>query len=375
MRLLICAFSFVFLSCTAPRPLNPAALAQENACVQSLQIEDFQGAQIRCELCLEYDESVAACMNGLGLVAYSRGNRNKAVSYFTKAIKQSKNFAQARNNLGVLYFKEDNFSGGIPYFSAAVEIDPGYEDARYNLGLSYLRMGQANLAKGASQKALENFKDSLHQYLKLIAINPAYVNGYRDLGVIFSIRASMQTLQAKREEDLKQATNYFQSCLQLDSTHETCLESFGQLLLVEHQYEAALQQFTGCLASNSKNAVCISGIDQSYQGIQFKSQALQDYVAQLKKDPKNADAHDGYCSILFENGMNDLAVSECQAAIALNPKLCSAYYQLGMYYKKTLNSPQSLTNCQSFALCPSSTKDPEQSAQCNRVITTLSNGQ
>ena len=85
MRLFIC-FALLTLSCSGPRPLNPRALAQENACIQSLQIEDYEGAKVRCELCLEYDDSVAACMNGLGLVAYARGDNNKAINYFTQAI-------------------------------------------------------------------------------------------------------------------------------------------------------------------------------------------------------------------------------------------------------------------------------------------------
>src|SRR3989338_1550102 len=126
-----CLF-LITLSCASPRSLNPQALAQENACVQSLQIEDYSGAKTRCELCLQYDDSVAACMNGLGLVAYARGDTNTAVNYFTKAIKQSKNFAQARNNLGAIYFKKNDFDGAIPYFQAALQIDPGYEEGPYN---------------------------------------------------------------------------------------------------------------------------------------------------------------------------------------------------------------------------------------------------
>lgn len=370
MRLFIFLTLFV-LSCSKPRPLNPAALAQENACVQSLQVEDYEGAKIRCELCLEYDDSVAACMNGLGLVAYSRGDSNKAISYFTKAISQSKNFAQARNNLGAIYFKQNDFSGGIPYFKAALQIDPGYEDARYNLGLSYLRTGQGAERQGDNRTALSNYDLARKQYLKLIAVNPTYVNGYRDLGLIKTYEAGMQKIEAKQEADLKEAANYFQSCLQVDPTSETCHESYGQMLLFQKQYDAALQQFTGCLAANKKNSTCIAGMDKAYQGSQLKSQGLKTFVALLKKDPNNAQAHYGYCAILFDNSMNQLAVNECNTAIQLDSKICSAYYKLGMYYKKVLNSTLALSNCQSFALCQGP-KDPEDSKQCNRVITALS---
>ncbi|MEI6790320.1 MAG: tetratricopeptide repeat protein, partial [Myxococcaceae bacterium] len=369
---LIICLALLSLSCSGPRPLNPRALVQENACIQSLEIEDYTGAKVRCELCLEYDDSVAACMNGLGLVAYAHGDNGKAVSYFTKAIKQSKNFAQARNNLGAIYFKQANFQDAIPYFQAALQIDPGYEDARYNLGLSFLRIGQKAGTKGDHNIALYNYTLAKKQYLKLIAVNASYVNGYRDLGLIMTYEASMQKLEASREADLQAATTYFQSCLQVNPTNETCHESYGQTLLYQKQYDAALQQFVECLAVNKKNSTCIAGTDSAYQGSQLKSESLKTYVGLLKKNPNDAQAHYGYCALLFNNGMNDLAVSECQKAVSLNNKICPAYYSLGMYYKKVLNSAQALSNCQSFALCPGVNKDPEQSRQCNRVITALS---
>ncbi|MES2504141.1 MAG: tetratricopeptide repeat protein [Myxococcota bacterium] len=375
MRYMLLIGTLVFfglmLSCGKPTPINPRALAQENACVQSLQIEDYEGAKIRCELCLEYDESVAACMNGMGIVAYAKGNTGSAISWFTKAIKQSKNFAQARNNLGAIYFKQNNFSDAIPYFKAALDIDPGYEDARYNLGLSYLRIGQKASIQKDLPVATQNYTHARKEFLKLIAVNPAYVNGYRDLGLVKTYEAALQKNEQSRQADLKEATTYFENCLQVDPGNETCHESYGQTLLYEKQYDAALQQFIECLASNKKNAVCIAGTDSAYQGSQFKSQSLKSYVDQLKKNPNDAAGHYGYCSILFQNGMTDLAVSECQKAVQLNNKICPAYYQLGMHFKKVLNANEALSNCQSFALC-AGPKDPEQSRQCNRVITALS---
>ncbi len=369
MRLLI--LLLLVLSCGRPKPLNPRALAQENACVQSLQLEDYEGAKVRCELCLEYDDSVASCMNGMGLVAYARGDQERAIDWFTKAIKQSKNFAQARNNIGAVYFKQNNFNEAIPYFKAALDIDPGYEDARYNLGLCYLRLGQkANLA-GNKLYAKENYKLADREYRKVIAVNPSYVNGYRDLGLVKTYEAALEKLEADRENDIKEATNYFENCLQVDPSSETCHESYGELLLFEKQYEAALQQFVQCLASNKKNASCVAGVDKAYQGTQLKSKALKDYVAELKKNPNDAQGHYGYCSVLFQNGMTDLAVSECQKALQLNSKICSAYYLLGAHYQKVLNGKEALANCQSYALCQGP-KDPAHAKQCNRIITALS---
>ena len=366
--LLILALS---LSCSRPQPVNPRALEQESACIESLQVEDYEGAKVRCELCLEYDDQVAACMNGMGLVAYARGDTNKATGWFTKAIKQSKNFAQARNNLGAIYFKNKNYGDAIPYFNAALRIDPGYEDARYNLGLSYLKLGQQASVKRNNRAARDNYQRAEKQLRKAIAINPGYVNAYRDLGLANLYQGSIEKDEEKRAGYIKEAVQYFEDCLQVDPGSEVCHESYGETLLFKKQYDAALQQFIECLAGNKKNSTCLAGTNKAYQGSQMKSKALKAYVEQLKKNPNDAEGLYGYCALLFDGGMSNLAIPECQKAVKLDKKICPAYYLLGMHYQKVLNGKEALANCQAFALCPGH-KNEEKSHQCNRVITALS---
>lgn len=364
---------FVFVSnCIAPVATNPQALAQENACVQSLQLGDYQGAKTRCELCLEYNEKVPECVNGLGLVAYANNDTDTAIKYFTQAIQMSSNFAQARNNLGAIYFKQSNFAEALPFFKASVNIDPGYQDARYNLALSYLRVGQKEMLTQNSKKAKSDFSLAQDQYRKLMAVNSTYANAYRDMGLIMTYLASMETDQGKLQSDLNKANDYFKQCLQVDSNNEGCRESYGHTLLYQNQFDMALYQFVQCLSIDKTNVVCIQGMADAYQGSQMKSGALSTYMQMLKANPNDAQGHLGYCIALFQNGMNDMAASECQTASQLNAKLCDAYFQLAMYYKKTLNSNNALSNCRSYILCDQSQKNTDQTAQCQRVITTLS---
>lgn len=360
------------LSCHGPAALNPNALAQENACIQSLQIGDYQGAQTRCQLCLEYNEQVPECINGLGLVAFANNDLKTATKYFTQAIQMSSFFAQARNNLGAIYFKEQNYPEAITLFSAAVKIDPGYEDARYNLALSYLRMGQKDLTAKNNASATKNFSLAQEQYRLLMAVDANYANAYRDMGLIMTYQASMETDDSKIKSDLDDANKYFKQCLVVDSVNEGCLESYGHTLLYLNDFDDALYQFVQCLSINKKNSVCIQGMDAAYNGSALKSSALAAYMKVLKANPNDAQGHLGYCSILFQKNLNEQAVAECQTAIRLNAKLCDAYFQLGMYYKSVLNSGEALSNCKSYVLCDQNGDGNNQVSQCNTVITTLS---
>ena len=61
---------------------NPQMLIQQQACVQNIQQGDFERAETRCEICLEYDERNPECLNGMGLVWYARGVDEKADEFF-----------------------------------------------------------------------------------------------------------------------------------------------------------------------------------------------------------------------------------------------------------------------------------------------------
>ncbi len=359
-------------SCSSPKGINPLALNQENACVQSLQVGDYDAAETRCQLCLEYDENVPECINGLGLVALGRNDSDTAIKYFTQAISKSKNFAQARNNLGVVHFRKYEYEAALPFFKAAIEIDPGYLDARYNLGLTYLRVGQKLTGQQDFVNAKTNYDLALGQYQKVAALNPSFANAYRDQGLIMTYLAAAEKHPDRMHQELQEALRFFSQCLRVEPTNEGCLESDGHTLLYLNQFDQALYAFVQCLALNKKNPVCIQGMDAAYQGSQMKTGALSQYIDRIKANPQDAQGHYGYCAALFENGMNDMGVSECETAAKLDSKLCLAYYSLAMYYKKVLNSKSAFQNCQSYLLCNVGRGEPDKLAQCQRIITTLS---
>lgn len=358
-----------FFACMSKRAVNKNALEQEQACVENIQKNDYDRARTNCQLCLDFDDSVPECYNGLGLVAYSDGKTEKAIDYFRKALSESSLFAQAKNNIGAIYFREGNFEKALPFFTSTMETDPGYEDGRYNLALTYLRLAQEDIGKQKIDDAKKLLSKAETNFKKLLAMHPNNANGYRDLGVIWTYRAQFQKLKSNADKDLAKAENYFQQCLEVKPQDEECHESYGHTLLIQNQFDQALYQFVQCLATNKNNSQCLKGMNTAYEGAKVKSKAIQTYMAMIKADPGNAEGHFGYCKALLNAGMNEMGASECKTAISLNSKLCDAYYSLGMYYKKSLNAPAAASNCRSYILCDSDEKEDKKVSQCKAVIT------
>ena len=340
--------------CGQKAGVNPQMLIQQQACVQNIQQGDYERAETRCKICLEYDERNAECLNGMGLVWYARGVDEKADEYFFKAVRENNDFAQARNNMGVLRFQNGRFEEAAPMFLAAVEIDPRYADGRYNLALTHLRLGQNKKVRAEAElssligdgeknvgeevwtaappkardtsfhQVMKHFKISEDHYRRMFELHPNHIDSYRDMGLIMTYRAAMEKSENDRRTDLLDAERYFVRCLDLNSTSEGCHESLAHVLLVLGRYDEALFHYVQCLAAEKNNPVCQHELKLAYEGSQLKEESIQAYMEQLAKNPGYGMGHYGFCLALFKKGLVDMAVTECENAIKLDETISKA---------------------------------------------------
>ncbi|MCP4503775.1 MAG: hypothetical protein GY822_27940 [Deltaproteobacteria bacterium] len=72
------------LGCVRRASKSTDQLIAEQGCVKNLGIGDYNAAETQCQICWEFDEFNPECLNGLGLVWYSRGNDDKARSWLRR---------------------------------------------------------------------------------------------------------------------------------------------------------------------------------------------------------------------------------------------------------------------------------------------------
>src|SRR4051794_1489386 len=80
---------------TAPRRLHPQAISYQAAGARSLARAEIDRAAGQFSLALEYEPKMVEAINGLGLVALARGDRELAESHFRKALALNEEFAEA----------------------------------------------------------------------------------------------------------------------------------------------------------------------------------------------------------------------------------------------------------------------------------------
>ena len=87
-------------------------------------------------------ENNAKFYNNRGIDWARKGQHEKAIADFTKAIEIDPRYAKAYYNRGFAYFLKGQYEQAISDFTKAIELNPRYADAYINRGVAYGRKGQ-----------------------------------------------------------------------------------------------------------------------------------------------------------------------------------------------------------------------------------------
>ncbi len=345
-------------------------LVQEQACIANIDKQDYDAAETRCELCLEYNERNAECLNGLGLIWYARGDDERARKHWVHAIRENNDFAQPRSNMGVLEFENQNFAEAVSHFRLAVEIDPRFLPARYNLALSYLRLGQKAIVD--KKDPTPHYKSAEVEYRKIFELYPEHAQSYGDMGVVMSYRAEhVATTENQKKQYVEDAEQYYVRCLDLAPANKECRANLAHMLLAIGRFDEALFHFVQCLAVDKNNPICADEIQRACAGSAMKGEALKKYMDQLIANPGYGQGHYGFCLALFDKGLVEQAVTECENALKLDDTLCLAHYQLAKHYKSVLNKDLALENCRGLIRCAGESKHGSEVADCKAIVQAL----
>jgi len=141
-----------------------------------------------------------ALLNDLGLAYFRKGRYDLAEAKYLKAIGLKPQFSEARNNLGVNYLEMKRWDDAIAQFKLVQDdlFYPGQAAAAINLGLAFLGKGdypqalsvlraevarnpgdaRARVQLGRVYFAMERTELAVEEYLKALAANRSYANGY-----------------------------------------------------------------------------------------------------------------------------------------------------------------------------------------------------
>ena len=106
----------------------------------------------------EYSEA----HNNLGNLLMSQKKFDEAIQHFEASIKIFPENPNTHNNLGTVHAIRGDFGKAEAYFAKAVSIQPTYYDARQNLGVAYMRLGKLDEAEKELGQAVKIAEGGMH---------------------------------------------------------------------------------------------------------------------------------------------------------------------------------------------------------------------
>jgi len=156
--------------------------------------------------------------NNLGGILLQKGQVDKALAHYQKALEINPNYLDAQSNLGLALFQNGQVDEAVAQYQKILEIDPNSSATHYNFGNGLFQNGQLDEAIAQFQKALE--------------INPYFVNAYSNLG---------QALLQKGQVD--EAVAQYQKASEIDPNSFATHYNLGLALVQKGQPNEAITQF------------------------------------------------------------------------------------------------------------------------------------
>ena len=95
-------------------------------------------------------------------------------------LNQSNMSAEDYYNRGTVYAFRGDFERAIADYDKAIELNPNFVDAYYNRGLIYEKRGLGNILRGR-----DYFERAIADYDKAIELNPNFAKAYNNRGIAY----------------------------------------------------------------------------------------------------------------------------------------------------------------------------------------------
>ena len=152
--------------------------------------EDWKTPERLWQATLAVSNNSPSAYNELGRVYLRKGDIEKALAYFKKAVEFNPNDAMVYYNLGVVYGRIGDVDREIVSYMKAIELNPDFARAYNNLGTAYRKIG--------------NIDEEIALYKKAVEINPKYAGAYYNLSTAY-----------KRKKEIELAVDCFNRAIEL----------------------------------------------------------------------------------------------------------------------------------------------------------------
>ena len=239
-----------------------------------------------------------------GITCQLRGEHEKAIERYDKAIELNPRLMMGYNNRGVVYMAMGNHRAAVEDFSRVIESDPTNAGAFSNRGLAYRRQGDQG-------SAVRDFDHA-------ISLNPRLADAYVNRGNLRRARG-----------DYDRAIEDYDKAIEIEPQSACNLSNRGGAYSSKGAHVRALQDHDRAVALAPEVAPIHGNRGDAYWRSGDHDNAVRDYTKAIELDPKSAYFTDRG-SAYWHKRDYDRAMRDFDEAIELDPRSAIAYHNRGV---------------------------------------------
>lgn len=261
-------------------------------------IADFDKAiQLQPEFALAY-------LNRGGAYYY-KGNYDRAIADCDQAVRLQPDFAMAYRNRGLAYFSKGSYDRAVADYDQVLQLQPDDAEAYNNRGIAYA-------AKGDYDRAITD-------YGRAIQLQPSLTEAYLNRGVAYASKG-----------DYERAIADFDQAIQLQPGDALAYDNRGLAYADKGDYDRAIADFDRAIQLQPDLAQAYNNRGLAYTAKGDYDRAIADFGQAIQLQPSDVKAYSYRGLAYATKGDLDHAVADFDQAVQLQPDFAPAYYARGL---------------------------------------------
>ena len=265
---------------------------------------DLGGAEDACRQLLQLDPAQTDALHVLGLVAWRRGERERALEQIRKAIASDPRKPQPHNSLGVMLKDLGDLQAAEAAFRAAIDLLPDYPDALTNLGNILCETGR--------------LADAEIVHRRVVELAPQYADGHNNLATTLS-----------KQERWDEAAAACRAAIGIQPTRADFHFNLGSALSARENWEEAAAAYRRAADLAPENADAHANLGLALQHLRKFEPAVEALRVSVRLRPSSARMWSDLGAALVEIDHPDEVIKACRRALEIDPGFVEAYVNMG----------------------------------------------
>ncbi|OAV67178.1 lipoprotein NlpI [Bacteroidales bacterium Barb4] len=281
--------------------------------VAKINLDDFQGAEEDCSLCIARNPFLVQAYYARGIARQSQEKYNDAIGDYEKGLGYRPEDRQMLVNMAVAYIQKKDYGGAEKTFEELLKAHPHH-------AVNYLTRGAMYIEKGDTVQALADYDQA-------VSLDPYYAPSYGNRAIL-----------RYQQNDLQGALGDLNEAIHLDTRQNGYYINRGLVRYQMNDLRGAMADYDQVINMDSRNLIARFNRGLLRFQVGDNNRAIEDFDLVIGQDPDNYPARYNRALLRYETGNYLGAIDDYDTVLNEYPNFLPAYYSRAEA-KRKVNDP------------------------------------